>query len=113
MKIAYYSQEPLTLHYTEDELLNKIREYISKLSDIHFSYLRLCNYILSQAEEDNKLGKKENTIYLNPELKPSDYSRISVALWQLIREGLICVDFYVNPYRGQMKDDTAFIIIRK
>lgn len=111
--ITYYSQEPLSLQYSNEELLGKISEYISKLTSIHFTYLQLCDFILSKADEDNKLGKKQNTIYLNPKLSSSDYSRISILLWQMIMNGDICIDFYVNPYRGGIKDDTTFIIVRR
>lgn len=111
--ITYYSQEPLSLHYSDEELFGKIGEYISTLAGIHFTYLQLCDYILSKADEEEKLGKKQNTIYLNPKLSSSDFTRISIVLWRMIMNGEICIDFYVNPYRGGIKDDTTFIIVRK
>ena len=113
MIITYYSQSPLSLHYTEEELYSKIKEYVSNESQSYFTYFQLCDSLLKKAEIENKLGKKQNTIYSNPKLNPKDYTRISVILWRLIREGLICIDFYVNPYRGVTKDDTTFIIVEK
>lgn len=111
--ITYYSQEPLSLKYSDEELLGKINEYISELVDINFTYSQLCDFILSKADDDNKLGKKQNTIYLNPRLSSSDFSRISITLWRMILNGEICIDFYVNPYRGGIKGDTTFIIVKK
>lgn len=113
MRNIHYTNEPLTLDYDDEKILQVIRTYIKATTTKRFTFVQLCNYILQLYIEEKKTGNDVSVIYLKPELRPSDYGRISQALWQLIWNKEICMDFYVNPYQGQRAVDQAFIIIEK
>lgn len=113
MRNILYTNKPLTLDYDDDKIISVIRTYIKEASDIRFTFIQLCNYILQLYIEEKKTGNDVSVIFLKPVLRPADYGRISQALWQLIWSKEICLDFYVNPYQGQRADDQAFIIIEK
>ena len=113
MRNILYTNEPLTLDYADNRIISVIRTYIKEISRKRFTFTQLCNYILQQYIEEKKTCYDVSVFYLKPKLSPSDYGRISQALWQLIWDKEICIDFYVNPYQGQRADDQAFIIIEK
>jgi hypothetical protein len=113
MRQIHYTNEPLTLDYDDEKILAVIRNYIMATTTKRFSFVQLSNYILHLYIEEKKTGNDVSVFYLKPELRPSDYGRISEALWQLIWNKEICMDFYVNPYQGQRVNDQAFIIIGK
>lgn len=113
MRNILYTNEPLTLDYDDDKIILVIRNYIKEASRKRFTFIQLCNYILQLYIKEKKTGDDVSVFYLKPELRPFDYGRISQALWQLIWNKEICLDFYVNPYQGQKVDDQAFIIVEK
>lgn len=113
MRHIYYTNEPLTLDYDDEKILVVIRSFIKATAAKRFTFVQLSNYILQQYIDEQKTGNDVSVFYLKPELRPSDYGRISQALWQLIWNKEICMDFYANPYLGQRANDQAFIIIEK
>lgn len=113
MRTIIYTKEPLTLDYDDDKIMSVIRTYIKEATSRRFTFIQLCNYILQLYIKEKKTSNDVSVIYLKPELRPSDYGRISQILWQLIWNKEICIDFYINPYQGQRTDDQAFIINEK
>ena len=113
MRNILYTNEPLTLDYDDEKVQDLIRQYIKEVTSKRFTFVQLTNYILKQFIEEKKAGNDVSVFYLKPELRPTDYARISQILWNFIWNKEICIDFYVNPYQGQRVDDQAFIIIEK
>ena len=108
--ITTYSGSPIKLPLEDRELLKIIREYVLNLEQGSFSYLQLCDYLVKKSSVNVSDGQQGHVVYLVKRLSPSDYSRISRLLWQLLWEKVICIDFYENPYQPKRNDDTVFLI---
>lgn len=108
-----YTNEPLSLDYTDEQIRDIIQLYIQNTQRRRFTYSQICNHILDNATKEGRVGHDSNTIFLNPELKPSEMSRISVVLWDFIWNKELCVDFHQDYKSGQSQNDYAFIIIKR
>lgn len=82
----------LPLSYTNEELKEVIDRYIGAHDT--FTYRSLCQYIVGEADKDNKLVKEDNHIYECPiELTKKDLNRVTRLLWDLIWGHKIFIDF--------------------
>jgi len=110
-----YGDVRFDVNYNDAELNDFIISYIkSKKDEGSFTYLRLCKSLINTAVKDGRLdGAKPNTYYQSPQLKPSQYTRISKLLWDFILNGIIFIDFYNNEYVAHIPNDTTFGIIKE
>lgn len=103
-----YGPSFLPLTYTKEELNALIDNYIDK--NVEFSFIQLCNYILSIADQQNKLKKQPNTSYSQIYLTRSDTITICKVLWERIwKQELIQV--FNNPHDMYRNNgDTYFVV---
>jgi hypothetical protein len=108
-----YGDVRFELSYSDQELGDKVLSYIkSKESEESFTYLSLCRSLIESATEDKHLkGARDGVYYQSPQLKPSEYTRVSRILWKFILSGKVFVDFYNNEYVARDSGDTTFGII--
>lgn len=105
-----YGDVMFEFNYSDQELGDRILNYIrSKREYGLFSYLKLCRSLIDVAgREDCLVGAKKEVYYQSPQLKPSEYTRVSRLLWKYILEGKIFIDFYNNEYVAHSPNDTTF-----
>lgn len=105
-----YGDVRFDVSYDDNELSSFILSYIKNQSNVGtFTYLHLCRALIETAIEEKRLiGAKANTYYQSPQLKPSQYTRVSMLLWRYILKGIIFIDFYNNEYVAHMANDTTF-----
>ncbi len=105
-----YGDVTFILSYSDKELGDKILAYIrSKKEDGMFTYLKLCRSLIGVAiQEGSLVGAKKEVYYQSPQLKPSEYTRVSRLLWKYILEGKVFIDFYNNEYVAHSPNDTTF-----
>ncbi len=112
--IVYYGEHPLQMIYTDEELSEKIGEYIAdkaKEGCYYFSYKGLCNVLFRSAQTENKLKTEKDATYNNPVLDYNDATRISRLLWERIWNKVIFIDFFENKYAANYHEDTYFGIL--
>jgi|GEM_PF-1288924 len=105
-----YGDVMFGLSYSDEKLGDTIMSYIiSKKENGTFTYLRLCRALIENAIEEGSLeGAEKHVYYQSPQLKPSEYTRVSKMLWKYILEGKIFIDFYNNEYVAHSPNDTTF-----
>lgn len=105
-----YGDVMFEFKYSDQELGDRILNYIrSKREDGLFTYLKLCRSLISLAiQEECLIGAEKHVYYQSPQLKPSEYTRVSKLLWKYILEGKIFIDFYNNEYVAHSPNDTTF-----
>lgn len=105
-----YGDVMFGLAYSDNELGENILSYIrAKKEAGTFTYLRLCQSLMDNALKEGKLvGAEKQVYYQSPQLKSSEYTKVSKLLWKFILEGKIFIDFYNNEYVSQSPNDTTF-----
>ena len=105
-----YGDVSFELSYNDQELGDKILSYIqSRKGEGMFTYLKLCRSLIASAiNEDSLVGAQKGVYYQSPQLKQSQYTRVSKILWKYILEGKIFIDFYNNEYVAHIPNDTTF-----
>lgn len=103
-----YGPSYLSLTYTKEELNTLINSFID--NNTEFSFTQLCNYILSVADQQNKLKKDANTSYSQIYLTHSDVITISKALWELIWKQRLIQVFNSSRDIIQGTGDTFFVV---
>jgi hypothetical protein len=105
MQKYVFGRSELRLMYSDEELDRIIGIYINEHQG--FSYLRISNHILTEADKAGKLEKEDNTSYSQIALTLDDGKRISRLLWKYIFDKKIIIDFTISPYRE--RDNTYFV----
>lgn len=72
----------LALMYTDEELGELVDTFI--VDNNMFTYSQLCVYVLSIADQDNKIKKQPNTTYSHIAMINEDKRRICKLLWDRI-----------------------------
>ena len=93
----------IPLSYSEQELEKKVLSLIDKMPSL-FSFQRLCNQLLQEADNEGKLRKEPDTEYSTIHLTTDDIQAISKILWNLILERKIYTVFNAYPYCRESQD---------
>ena len=57
MKVTYFTNNPLTFKYTDDELEIAINGIIEQIEDDSFCFNALCDTLMVKAQNENKIDK--------------------------------------------------------
>lgn len=70
VSFSVYGVTNFSLGYEDEELRSKINGYIlAQKKEGHFTYIKLCNYLLSAALQEGKVPERRvDTYYESPEL---------------------------------------------
>ena len=74
----------LTFKYTDDELEIAINGIIEQIEDDIFFFDVLCDTLMVEAQNENKIDNATNTVYLSNNLDAKEYERVSIILWKRI-----------------------------
>lgn len=99
----------LALKYTEEELNDLIGAFITDRKE--FSYSQLCNYVLSVADQQDKLKKEPHTLYSQILLTYPDTITICKLLWERIWNKEL-IQMFNNPQDIYNNGDTYFVAIK-
>ena len=105
-----YGPSKLALKYEDDNLGKLIEEFMG--DNREFSFSQLCNYVLSTAEQQDKLKKQPDTSYSQILLTQADTIRICEMLWKHIWDKEL-IQLFNNPhdmYRNN--NETYFVVIK-
>lgn len=111
VSFSVYGTTNFSLGYEDEELRAKINGYIqAQKKEGYFTYLKLCNYLLRVALQENRVPERRaDTYYESPALTAKAYQRVSKMVWELIWAKRVYIDFYKNEYVSLMgNNDTTF-----
>ena len=94
--ITYFTNNPLTLKYTDDELEIAINVIIEQIEDDSFFFNTLCDTLMMKAQNEKKIDNAPNTVYLSNKLDAKEYERVSIILWKKIWAHELCLSFHSN-----------------
>lgn len=107
----YFDKMPVRILYTDDEIEKCLRVYVDSLEKKVFTFSMISQHLIDKSDEDGKLAKEDNTVYNSGIiLTEEDGCRLSKALWKMILQGIIFVDFFRNPYSVASQNDYLFVI---
>lgn len=110
MKVTYFTNNPLTLKYTNEELEKAINGIIEQIEDDTFSFNALCDTLMMKAQNENKIDNAPNTVYLSNKLDAKEYERVSYILWKKIWAHKLCLNFHSIE---SSFNNYSFIILRQ
>lgn len=110
MKVTYFTNNPLTFKYTDDELEIAINGIIEQIEDDSFCFNALCDTLMVKAQNENKIDNAPNTVYLSNNLDAKEYERVSIILWKKIWAHELCLNFHSNEPNF---NNYSFIILKR
>ena len=110
MKVTYFTNNPLTFKYTDDELEIAINGIIEQIEDDSFCFNALCDTLMVKAQNENKIDNATNTVYLSNNLDAEEHERASIILWKKIRAQKLCLNVHSNESNF---NKFSFIILKR
>ena len=111
MGITYYNLNPIPVEYTEEEMKEKVLNFI-KEGNGEFSFRMLSDFIVQSAMSEQKVKDAAHTQYSSSEMDPLSSVQLSRILWELIWDKKVFIAFGENPYMAHYAGDTRFVAVK-